>query len=551
MEFNPLLEEDDDFDDADVPTTNVVDEPTKEAVLLAIDVASDEFWTNDWYKDVMAVCLMFLKRKIMCAPDDKVGICFYGTKKNKNPNNFQGIYFLNEFAQNLGVDVLGVVQAEIERAQERAEESFTKEYGRDTSAMLSDLFWVATTSFSLAVGAGQTARAGQFRKRLLFFTAREFPKNNSEMVNARANDCREQNIELELFLLNQMDGLWKQVFQPEEIQCEDNFDDLMKDLRKKVCKKRVVARIPFDVAGVEIMVSVYVNILEAKIPAPIRLHASDNKPLKGESKYVNAEHGNILSAHEISTYTEFGGEQVSVAKEDMTAVKRQGPVGIKLLGFRPISAIQPHHHLDHSYLLYPIEEKVKGSSLLFSSLITSMSKQNKVAIASIAMRTNAETRLAALFPDKKNIQVMLLPYADDIRPIEVPPPVPCDPAAVAACNDVLHQLEAEEFHPDYVENVVLQTHHAVVQALALSEDYHDPPVDSLMPNDEIFARHAEVLKRWQSFLPEEVPTAKKPRGKAKAKAKTATAEMKDGESEIKEEAPAKPKRAAAKRAAKK
>jgi len=520
MEFNPLAEDEDDDLDGNTEGfyTSIPEEPYREAVLLVIDVSSKMFWVKDWYRGAMSTCIFFMKRKMLCAPDDKVAVCLYGTREKNNPNNFEHIYFYNDLAKELSADLL----TEMQKETERTEEDFEKKYGRDEGGSLSDLFWVASTSFSLALGKS----AQYYRKRLFFFTASPFPKTNSEVINARIGDCREQSIELSLFLLDQVDASWKQTFQPTEVYSQENLEQLEREMRKKVTKKRVVARIPFDIAGVEIKVSVFINILQARIPSPIKLHAVDNALVKTETRQVNVETGKILAVSEIRQYTEIADEKVPITRKEMNELKVQQPKGIKLLGFKHINALQPHHHVDHSYMIYPLEEKAKGSSVMFQSLLNSMEKQNKFALASVVLREGSETRLAALFPDKINMLLTFLPYGDDIRYVETQPiPLPA-PEAVAACRDLLDGILVEDFHPDDIENIVLQEYQATVEAYGLGEENKRQTEDMLTVDQEMFQRNDGAIKRWQAAAPRDYTKQKaakaeswKGKGKGKGAAK--------------------------------
>lgn len=190
-----------------------------------------------------------------------------------------------------------------------------------------------------------------------------------------------------------------------------------------------------------------------------------------------------------------------MTREDINELRRQGPVGIKLLGFKPESYLQPHHHVSHSFLLYPNEDEVVGSARLFSSLVRSMAKQRKAAIVTITMRSNAETRLAALFADKPNMQVMFLPFADDIRELQLASAPECPQESVEACKEVLKRFEAKDFHPAEVENIALQTFFAKMQAFAMGEEQPEEVEDHLNPDEKFFERHQDAFQRWQASLP--------------------------------------------------
>ena len=100
------------------------------------------------------------------------------------------------------------------------------------------------------------------------------------------------------------------------------------------------------------------------------------------------------------------------------------------MGFKPKSYLKFYHNVKHSTFVYPDEKKVKGSSQCADALIKEMTKKDKVAIVRVQTRENAQVRFCALLPqDEKydaesgfqtppGFQVIILPYADDIRDLD-------------------------------------------------------------------------------------------------------------------------------------
>lgn len=129
--------------------------------------------------------------------------------------------------------------------------------------------------------------------------------------------------------------------------------DVLDELRRKTYRKRVVqlarthqeptapppllhaafpaqyARIPWKIAdGVALSVGIYNNIYVAKKPYPVQLEARTNTPVKTETSWLCADTGAPLLPHQIRTYQLFGGERVTMDKDDMKEIKNFGEPGV-------------------------------------------------------------------------------------------------------------------------------------------------------------------------------------------------------------------------------
>ena len=101
---------------------------------------------------------------------------------------------------------------------------------------------------------------------------------------------------------------------------------------------------------------------------------------------------------EIRYFAPFACERVPMTKEDVLEIKRSsnadpGGASLILLGFKPVGSIPAAHTLENSYLVYPNDEKVVGSTVAFANLHAAMLRKKVLAIGELLTRgfRNVET----------------------------------------------------------------------------------------------------------------------------------------------------------------
>ena len=167
--------------------------------------------------------------------------------------------------------------------------------------------------------------------------------------------------------------------------------------------------------------------MPAKKPTASRVNAQNNTELRATQRFVCDESKAVLYRHQIGTYFPIGNEKVKISTDEMQRIKRFDKVGMTLMGFKPRSYLKVYHNVKHSTFVYPDENRVKGSSQCMDSLVREMQRKEKVAIVRAQARDNAQVRFCALLPslpvegkedDPTGFQLIVLPYADDIRELD-------------------------------------------------------------------------------------------------------------------------------------
>lgn len=304
------------------------------------------------------------------------------------------------------------------------------------------------------------------------------------------------------------------------------LEDVERVVRMRTHRKRTLQRLAFHLCpGVEASVSVFVTMLEAKVPPPVYLLNENNKPLKAESKQICEQTGALLHpVDDIATYVEVAGHRIFVTRAETQEAKHFGDPSLRVLGFKPLSSLQDHHRMFHAYFVYPNERGFTGSAALLSSLVSVMLERKVLALASYVARRNSEPVLVALLPQAEveeegdqrqppGFHMVRLPWAEEIRQLSFPLadgfPAVMPENLKERAQEVVRSLQLPDFVPGCAENPVLQKHYAAVQALALSEEQPEETVDVLQPD----AAHLETKKplflAWKEALDAAAPLRKR------------------------------------------
>jgi ATP-dependent DNA helicase 2 subunit 1 len=148
----------------------------------------------------------------------------------------------------------------------------------------------------------------------------------------------------------------------------------------------------------------------------------------------------------------FGGEQITFTAEETQALRSFGDPVIRIIGFKPLSALPIWANIKHPSFIYPSEEDYIGSTRVFSALQQKLLDSKKLALVWFIPRKNASPVLAAMIAgaekiDENGVQkvppgmwIIPIPFADDVRQN---PPTNLHRApeeVTTAMRDVIQQL---------------------------------------------------------------------------------------------------------------
>mmetsp|Transcript_10370 Transcript_10370/g.24971 ORF Transcript_10370/g.24971 Transcript_10370/m.24971 type:complete len:615 (-) Transcript_10370:24-1868(-) len=514
----------------------------KDAVLFVIDASNKDCLKplkpdgRCLLAEAMASAASVLKAKVISSPEDKVGVLLYGVREKQNPNNFDGIRLLLDLDRPSAQRI-----KQLQQESSRTPAQLAERYGVGRAVPVSDVFWTSTTIFNL--GANQA----QFDSRIFLFTCNDAPSAAREELAAartRVQDLMDMGVVVEFFPLHfpdqdfSIERFWGELLPVDPTdylqRAAVRLEDVERVVRMRTHRKRTLQRLAFHLCpGVEASVSVFVTMLEAKVPPPVYLLNENNKPLKAESKQICEQTGALLHpVDDIATYVEVAGHRIFVTRAETQEAKHFGDPSLRVLGFKPLSSLQDHHRMFHAYFVYPNERGFTGSAALLSSLVSVMLERKVLALASCVARRNSEPVLVALLPQAEveedgdqrqppGFHMVRLPWAEEIRQLSFSLadgfPAVMPENLKERAREVVRSLQLPDFVPGCAENPVLQKHYAAVQALALSEEQPEETVDVLQPD----AAHLETKKplflAWKEALDAAAPLRGK-RGAAEGEA---------------------------------
>ncbi|XP_054243109.1 X-ray repair cross-complementing protein 6 isoform X2 [Indicator indicator] len=422
---------------------------------------------------------------------------------------------------------------------------FRETFGHNADYSLGEALWACSNLFS-------DVRVRLSHKRIMLFTNEDDPHANdnakAKLARTRAGDLRDTGIILDLMHLKKPGGFNMSLFyrdiinlaedenlgiQPKE---SEKLEHLMKKVRAKQTKKRAMVRLNLYLnKDLSLSVAVYNLIQKAYKPYPVKLYRETNEPVKTKTRTFNGKTGSLLLPSDTKRAQTYGNRQIVLEKEETEELKRFGPPGLFLIGFKPLSMLKQHHHIRQSQFIYPEESLVSGSTTLFSALLMKCLEREVMALCRYTARRNTPPRFVALVPqeeelDEQKVQiappgfhVVFLPYADDKRKVDFTEKVPASQEQVDKMKEIIQKLRFK-YRADGFENPVLQQHFRNLEALALDMMEPEKAEDLTMPKvEEMNRRLGNLVEEFKQLV---YPPDYNPDGKAVKRKQTS-----DGQTE--------------------
>jgi len=282
---------------------------------------------------------------------------------------------------------------------------------------------------------------------------------------------------------------------------------------KKTRTKRSNGRLKLDLGGTVIAVSSFNLTRKMNKPPKQRMTADTNEEVKSSRRFFHPNTGAPLLPSDMNCYVRYGGRKIQMTGDEVKSVKAMGgdQTYLTLCGFKPITCLRLSNFVKHSHFLYPHEETVRGSRIVFSALLQRCIERQVAAICKFKPRSTAEMSYVALVPQQEvsengvqeqapGFHVVYLPFLDDIRPLPVTSinAKQVSQGAVQAAKEVISKLKLRRFQA--VESVGLQSHYRMIEAHALKKTTLTSPEDETVPDLERMTR--KLGARSQQFLAE-------------------------------------------------
>ncbi|XP_041939491.1 X-ray repair cross-complementing protein 6 [Alosa sapidissima] len=477
--------------------------------------------------------------KIISSDRDLVALVFYGTEKCKNPrDSFKHVYIYHDLDSPGARRVHDIDNLRGEKGAQLAAEVMGS---GETS--LGDALWCCSNLYS-------DIKLRLSHKRLMIFTCRDSPhsddSNRDRTARTKASDLRETGVIIDLMHLKKPGGFdvgqfFCDIVSPPEDESElglhlepsGKLEDLQKRVRAKDMKKRAQSRLTFSLGdGMKVAVGVYVLARTATKPPSVLLYRDTNEAVRTKTRLFHTNTGSLLLPSDTKRAQVYGQKQIVMEKDEVDEMKKFDDPGLVLIGFKPMSKLKVHHHIRPAVFIYPEEEQVSGSSCVFAALLRRCSERNLFAVCRYIARRNTPPRFVALVPQREELDqgqaqitppgfhAIFLPYADDIRTLDVPDCPTATSDQTDKMKEIVHKLRFK-YRCEAFENPMLQKHFRNLEALALDLMQPEDIEDFTMPKVEMMDERLGPLV--QEFKDLVYPADYNPEGKPAAKRKTADA----------------------------
>ncbi|KAI9341588.1 SPOC like C-terminal domain-containing protein [Pilaira anomala] len=479
----------------------------KDCILFAIDCSKSMFTKNAQGDIPVTVALQSIKNtilsKIDSRPNDQIGVLLYGTKGFNNTAQKEHVTIMHP------IDIPDAPRIKEIESFIQDISLFQEKYGTtDQSFPMSDVFYVVSDMMS---------KVKNSMRRFFLITDNDDPtEGNTEYRKAsiqRAKDLGIANIEITLFGLDKPDSKFDKNIFYKDISSFDEYstsstgklDKLLDMVKTNNVKIRSEFKMPFQLTpSVSIGIRGYNLIIEEKLrPAKnFTTNAEKVVEVKPLTRWNCADTSQILMPIHLKQGFQYGEEIVEFTKEEIAKLKKLRDPSLLVLGFKNKSTLKSHHQLTHPYFIYPDDSLYEGSTKAFMALLQSMIKKDRIAICSFVRRDNALPRLVAAIPqiekldengnqiEPPGIQLVVLPYADEIRPL--PPaitPVNVDPSVREKAKAIINKLPAD-YDPRKFENPYIENHKKAIQTIALGGSNEDAKVvDKTLPDFEYIEKN--------------------------------------------------------------
>ncbi|PTU19779.1 hypothetical protein P175DRAFT_0480302 [Aspergillus ochraceoroseus IBT 24754] len=562
-----LVEEEEELDDTGYKSV-------RDAVLFAIDVSDSMLLprsspdskksTQESPTTAALKCAYHLmQQRIISNPHDMIGVLLYGTESSKFYNedensrgdlSYPNCYLLTDLDIPSAHEVLEL--RSLVEDEEKAKEVLVPSSG---PVSMANLLFCANQIF--------TSKAPNFISRRLFIvTDNDNPHGDNKSLRSaatvRAKDLYDLGVTIELFPISQPDHefdtskfyddiIYKAsptdpeapaYLKPDSKSSTATEDgiSLLNGLLSSINSRSVPRRAHFSNMGLELGPNLKISVsgyLLFKRQEPARscfVWLGGEKPqiAKGVTTQIADDTARTIEKAEIRKAYKFGGDQVAFTPEEQKGLRDFGEPVIRIIGFKPLSALPFWANTKHPLFIYPSEEDYVGSTRVFSALYQKLLRDKKVALVWFIARKTAGPVLGAMMAgegtvDENGVQkfppgmwIIPLPFADDIRQN---PEATCQVAPeplIDQMRTIVQQLQLPKgcYEPQKYPNpcefpnrvpkwkrrlisLALQWHYRILQALALDEDLPEKPEDKTLPKyRQIDKRAGDYVLSWADEL---------------------------------------------------
>ncbi|KAJ5146038.1 DNA helicase ATP-dependent Ku type [Penicillium bovifimosum] len=549
----------------------------KDAVLFAIDISNSMLTPRpspdpQKHRDespasaALKCAYHLMQQRIISNPHDMIGVLLYGTKSSK---------FYDESEESRGdlsyphcylytdLDIPSALEVKQLRSLASPEDGDSEVHqvlqASEEPVSMANVLFCANQIF--------TSKAPNFLSRRLFVvTDNDNPHADNKALRSaatvRARDLYDLGVNIELFPISQPDHEFDtSKFYDASYQSSSDVKDLTDDQQdiiyktspsdgdapaylrpdtntatakgdglsllnsllssinsRSVPRRSLFSNVPLEIGpGFKISVNGYLLLKKQEPSRSCFVWQGGETPqiAKGVTTLTSDDTAQAVEKTVIRKAYKFGGEQVSFTAEEQQALRNFGDPVIRIIGFKPLSALPIWANVKHPSFIYPSEEDYIGSTRVFSALHQKLLDSEKLALVWFIPRKNGSPALAAMVAgaekvDDNGVQkyppgmwIIPLPFADDVRQNPESTVQRAADHVNDAMRDVIRQLQLPKaiYEPSKYPNPSLQWHYRILQAIALDEDAPEAPEDKTVPKyRQIHKRSGDYILKWADEL---------------------------------------------------
>uniref|UniRef100_A0A182VZW2 DNA helicase n=1 Tax=Anopheles minimus TaxID=112268 RepID=A0A182VZW2_9DIPT len=526
----------------------------RSGLILTVDCAGYMFEQDDEsespFVEVLHIVEAIMRNKVVMNETDLVGVVFYNTKNNPAPDSDEEMQPGLVAPRQCAIYIpLGNPSVEMIRKVRGMRESndlfgFESKYGHSENTSLSNVMWLCSRMFS---HCGYKLR----QSTIILFTSNDIPhangSNEYQQALVKARDLLQKEIFVELVPMSSnfdCDKFYKEFICTVLEEDMSEFDAPVYETSKaklvyrlfvRSYKKRSLAHLKWHLSeDVALGVNLYTLRRSPHYPKKVRLLRSTNEVIVSKRVHISCalckdgeqETSKVILPGEQRKSITVGGEKVSFKPEEVTHMKQLLPPGIRLLGFKPASVVSMTNHIRSCLFLYPNEDYINGSTVLFRALYEKCLEKNQVAFCMLTTRRKQPSKLVALVPQQAlahdplgeanrpcGFRVEFIPFAGDIRNLSMLEEVPT--AEVTDEQTDLFKKAIKKlkfkFHPSYFEDPASQNLYINIESLVF--DVEDAELfDSTRPDcEKIDSKLEPIITDMERMFGEDAEEAPKRR----------------------------------------
>lgn len=299
---------------------------------------------------------------------------------------------------------------------------FANRYGTGPTANFSDVLWLCS---HMVMSCGYKLSSSN----VVLFTDKQMPHapGSSEIQKAlqRAQDFCKNNINV--MLVPMVDEFNTEPFYKEFLSiCSDTDIEAFREISPNEMREQLLNRVYqrfhrtmcqryLNVTlseGLEFACGIYGFTRVSKLPNPVRVLPDTNEMVISKRVLMceefneetdQMEYIRRVMPGEVFKCQELGGKEVIFSSEELATTKSLVPPGIRILGFKPLNSLPERCFVKKNTVLYPAENRIKGSTKLFRALWEKCLEKQKYILCVLTYRRKVAPRYAALVPQTEDV----------------------------------------------------------------------------------------------------------------------------------------------------